>query len=116
MQGIRRAGGKSLETYHVRRSVVGIQAAANAELDAHFAIEQRMRAFTSCFINFNGTAGIWRKSCIEDAGGWAQDNLTEDFDLSFRAQLKGWTFLFLPDVEVPAELPVSMNAHATRCT
>lgn len=79
-------------------------------LDMHFALEQRVRSITGCFINFNGTAGIWRRSCIEDAGGWSSDSLTEDLDLSFRAQLRGWKFVFLPEVEVPAELPVSMNA------
>lgn len=79
-------------------------------LDAHFAVEQRVRSFIDCFINFNGTAGIWRRACIEDAGGWSSDTLTEDLDLSYRAQLKGWKFVFDFDIEVPAELPVSMNA------
>jgi len=79
-------------------------------LDMHFAIEQRVRSITGCFINFNGTAGIWRRSCINDAGGWSSDTLTEDFDLSYRAQLRGWKFVFVPEVEAPAELPVSINA------
>ncbi len=79
-------------------------------LDMHFALEQRVRSITGCFINFNGTAGIWRRSCIEDAGGWSSDSLTEDLDLSYRAQLRGWKFVFVPELEVPAELPVSMNA------
>ena len=78
-------------------------------LDTHFAVEQRARDLSGCFINFNGTAGVWRKECIEDAGGWMADTLTEDLDLSYRAQLKGWRFRFLPGVEVPAELPVDMN-------
>jgi cellulose synthase/poly-beta-1,6-N-acetylglucosamine synthase-like glycosyltransferase len=79
-------------------------------LDTHFAIEQRIRNITGCFINFNGTAGIWRRECIEDAGGWTADTLTEDFDLSYRAQIRGWKFRHVPEVEVPAELPVAMNA------
>ena len=78
-------------------------------LDMHFAIEQRVRNLTGCFITFNGTAGIWRRSCIDDAGGWQADTLTEDLDLSYRAQLKGWKFKFVPDVEVPAEVPADMN-------
>lgn len=79
-------------------------------LDAHFAIEQGARQASRCFINFNGTAGVWRRTCIEDAGGWDADTLTEDLDLSYRAQLKGWRFRFRPEVDAPAELPVSMNA------
>lgn len=83
-------------------------------LDAHFAIEQYMRQHLGCFINFNGTAGIWRRSCIEDAGGWEGDTLTEDLDLSYRAQLEGWNLQFLPDVSVPAELPVDVNGLRTQ--
>lgn len=79
-------------------------------LDAHFKIEQRGRNSSGHFINFNGTAGIWRKTTIEDAGGWQSDTLTEDLDLSYRAQLKGWKFKYLEDVESPAELPVTMTA------
>jgi len=79
-------------------------------LDAHFSIEQLGRNSGGHFINFNGTAGIWRKKCIEDAGGWEHDTLTEDLDLSYRAQLKGWKFKFLEGVETPAELPVVMSA------
>lgn len=79
-------------------------------LDAHFAIEQQTRARAGCFMNFNGTAGLWRRACIEDAGGWQHDTLTEDLDLSYRAQLRGWVFRYLPRVEVPAELPVEMEA------
>src|SRR5439155_25829589 len=62
------------------------------------------------FINFNGTAGVWRRKCVEDAGGWQSDTLTEDLDLSYRAQLKGWKFIFLEEVLAPAELPVTMSA------
>lgn len=79
-------------------------------LDAHFTIEQGGRNYGKYFINFNGTAGVWRKTCIEDAGGWSADTLTEDLDLSYRAQLKGWYFKYLEKVESPAELPAAMNA------
>ncbi|MFB3133901.1 MAG: glycosyltransferase, partial [Rhodothermales bacterium] len=79
-------------------------------LDAHFAVEQYVRNQAGCFINFNGTAGMWRRQCIDDAGGWQGDTLAEDLDLSYRAQLNGWQFRFLLDVEAPAELPVEMNA------
>jgi cellulose synthase/poly-beta-1,6-N-acetylglucosamine synthase-like glycosyltransferase len=77
-------------------------------LDAHFTIEQTGRNHAGSFINFNGTAGVWRKSCIIDAGGWSADTLTEDLDLSYRAQIKGWKFSFLENVVAPAELPVIM--------
>jgi len=79
-------------------------------LAGHFAIEQNGRNAAGYFINFNGTAGIWRKNCIEDAGSWQADTLTEDLDLSYRAQLKGWKFLFLNDVVTPSELPAEINA------
>jgi cellulose synthase/poly-beta-1,6-N-acetylglucosamine synthase-like glycosyltransferase len=77
-------------------------------LDAHFLIEHAARAQRGCFFNFNGTAGVWRRATIEDAGGWRHETLTEDLDLSYRAQLRGWRFVFLGDVEVPAELPVEI--------
>jgi cellulose synthase/poly-beta-1,6-N-acetylglucosamine synthase-like glycosyltransferase len=79
-------------------------------LDAHFSVEQNGRNTLGHFINFNGTAGVWRKSTIADAGGWQPDTLTEDLDLSYRAQLKGWKFQYLEDVVSPAELPAVMNA------
>ncbi len=79
-------------------------------LNGHFAIEQQGRNANGHFINFNGTAGIWRKKCIEDAGGWEHDTITEDLDLSYRAQMKGWKFTYLEDVESPAELPITMSA------
>ena len=79
-------------------------------LDAHFSVEQDGRSHAGSFINFNGTAGVWRKQCILDAGGWSADTLTEDLDLSYRAQMKGWKFKFLEDVVAPAELPVLMPA------
>lgn len=80
-------------------------------LDAHFLIEHYARNRSGKFFNFNGTAGIWRKQAILDAGGWQYDTLTEDLDLSYRAQLAGWKFLYLPNVVVPAELPVEINAY-----
>ncbi len=83
-------------------------------LDAHFAVEQFARNRLGCFINFNGTAGIWRRACIEDAGGWEGDTLTEDLDLSYRAQLKGWSFVFANDIEAPSELPADINALRTQ--
>jgi cellulose synthase/poly-beta-1,6-N-acetylglucosamine synthase-like glycosyltransferase len=79
-------------------------------LDGHFVIEQTVRNKAGFFINFNGTGGIWRKSCIEDAGNWEADTLTEDLDLSYRAQLNGWHFVFLKDFTSPAELPSEINA------
>ncbi|MBI3765519.1 MAG: glycosyltransferase, partial [Ignavibacteriales bacterium] len=79
-------------------------------LDGHFVIEQNVRNKAGFFINFNGTGGIWRKDCIFDAGNWEADTLTEDLDLSYRAQLRGWRFKFLNDVTSPAELPSEINA------
>jgi cellulose synthase/poly-beta-1,6-N-acetylglucosamine synthase-like glycosyltransferase len=78
-------------------------------LDGHFVIEHTARNRSGRFFNFNGTAGVWDRQCIEDAEGWQFDTLTEDLDLSYRAQLKGWNFLYVPQVVVPAELPVDMN-------
>lgn len=83
-------------------------------LDAHFSVEQRGRNYGGHFINFNGTGGVWRKECIEDAGGWQSDTLTEDLDLSYRAQLKKWKFVYLEDIGSPAELPAAMNALKTQ--
>lgn len=79
-------------------------------LDGHFVIEQNIRNRAGFFIQFNGTGGVWRKSCIIDAGNWQADTLTEDLDLSYRAQLRGWKFKFLRDVTSPAELPAEINA------
>ncbi|AEK23876.1 Cellulose synthase-like protein A2 [Capnocytophaga canimorsus Cc5] len=95
---------------HINRDysiLTKIQALA---LDVHFTLEQVGRNSKGHFINFNGTAGIWRKSCIYDAGNWEGDTLTEDLDLSYRAQLKNWKFKYLEDVETPAELPVVISA------
>jgi cellulose synthase/poly-beta-1,6-N-acetylglucosamine synthase-like glycosyltransferase len=83
-------------------------------LDGHFVLEHSGRARHNVFFNFNGTAGIWRRQAIEDAGGWEHDTLTEDTDLSYRAQLAGWKFIYRQDVECPAELPVEMTAFKTQ--
>ena len=83
-------------------------------LDGHLLLEQTARSRSGRFFNFNGTAGLWRRSCIEEAGGWQHDTLTEDLDLSYRAQLVGWKFIFLPDVVTPAELPVDMNGFKSQ--
>ena len=83
-------------------------------LDGHFAIEHSSRSRSGLFFNFNGTAGIWRREAIEDAGGWQHDTLTEDTDLSYRAQLRGWQFLYVPEIDCPSELPVEMNAFKSQ--
>jgi cellulose synthase/poly-beta-1,6-N-acetylglucosamine synthase-like glycosyltransferase len=83
-------------------------------LDGHLELEQTARNRSGRFFTFNGTAGIWRKSCIADAGGWEHDTLTEDMDLSYRAQLRGWKFIFLNEVETPAELPVDMDGFKSQ--
>jgi cellulose synthase/poly-beta-1,6-N-acetylglucosamine synthase-like glycosyltransferase len=83
-------------------------------LDAHFVLEHGGRNRAGCFFNFNGTAGIWRAAAIADAGGWQHDTLTEDLDLSYRAQLRGWKFIFLPDLVAPAEVPVEMNSFKSQ--
>ena len=83
-------------------------------LDGHFVLEHGGRHRGGCFFNFNGAAGIWRRAAIESAGGWQHDTLTEDLDLSYRAQLAGWRFVFLPDVVAPAELPVEMSAFKSQ--
>ena len=83
-------------------------------LDGHFAIEHSSRFRSGLFFNFNGTAGIWRRAAIEDAGGWQHDTLTEDTDLSYRAQMRGWKFLYLPEIECPSELPVEMTAFKSQ--
>jgi len=83
-------------------------------LDGHFVLEHGGRNRAGLFFNFNGTAGIWRRTAIADAGGWQHDTLTEDLDLSYRAQLRGWKFVFLPDLVAPAEVPVEMNAFKSQ--
>jgi cellulose synthase/poly-beta-1,6-N-acetylglucosamine synthase-like glycosyltransferase len=83
-------------------------------LDGHFVLEHGSRNRGGLFFNFNGTAGIWRRSAIADAGGWQHDTLTEDLDLSYRAQLRGWQFVFLQDLVAPAEVPVEMNSFKSQ--
>jgi len=83
-------------------------------LDGHFVIEHTARHRSGRFFNFNGTAGIWRRRCLEEAGGWQSDTLTEDLDASYRAQLAGWKFVYLKDVVAPAELPVDMNGFKSQ--
>ena len=83
-------------------------------LDGHFVLEHGGRNRAGRFFNFNGTAGVWRRAAIDDAGGWQHDTLTEDLDLSYRAQLRGWRFVFLSDVIAPAEVPVEMNAFKSQ--
>ena len=99
---------------HANRNYSLLTRAQALLLDAHFILEHGGRYRGGCFFNFNGTAGIWRRAAIEDAGGWQDDTLTEDLDLSYRAQLAGWRFVLLADVVVPAELPVEMNAFKTQ--
>ncbi len=95
---------------HINRDYSTLTRIQAFALDAHFTLEQVGRNSKGHFINFNGTAGIWRKECILDAGNWEGDTLTEDLDLSYRAQLKDWKFKYLEDVETPAELPVVISA------
>ena len=95
---------------HINRGHSALTEVASILIDGHFVIEHGARSRRGLFFNFNGTAGVWRRAAIESAGGWQHDTLTEDTDLSYRAQLAGWKFLYLPDVAVPAEVPVEMNA------
>ncbi|MBW7905123.1 MAG: glycosyltransferase family 2 protein [Phycisphaerae bacterium] len=95
---------------HLNRQASVLTRAQAILLDGHFVVEHTARNRSGRYMSFNGTAGIWRKAAIADAGGWQHDTLTEDLDLSYRAQLRGWKFIFLPDVTSPAELPPEMNA------
>jgi len=99
---------------HLNREFSLLTRAQSILLDGHFIIEHTARNRSGCFFNFNGTAGVWRRETIQDAGGWQHDTLTEDLDLSYRAQLKGWQFVFLPDIVSPAEVPVDMNAYKSQ--
>jgi cellulose synthase/poly-beta-1,6-N-acetylglucosamine synthase-like glycosyltransferase len=96
---------------HLNRDYSLLTLLQSLSLDAHFAIDQPVRSNENFAFNFNGTAGVWRKSAILDAGGWKADTLTEDMDLSYRAFLRGWSARFAADVEAPAELPVSITAY-----
>lgn len=95
---------------HINRDYSLLTRVQEVLLDGHFVVEQASRNRTGAFFNFNGTAGMWRRRAIDWSGGWQHDTLTEDTDLSFRAQLMGWRFVYLVDYDVPAELPVEMNA------
>jgi cellulose synthase/poly-beta-1,6-N-acetylglucosamine synthase-like glycosyltransferase len=95
---------------HLNRDRSLLTVAQAAMLDAHFLVEHEARMRSGLFFNFNGTAGVWRRTCIESAGGWTHDTLTEDLDLSYRAQLAGWTFLLASHVEARAELPTEVQA------
>ena len=95
---------------HINENYSSLTEAQALSLDLHFLIEQKAKSMTHLFMNFNGAAGIWRTSCIFDAGGWHTTTLVEDLDLSYRAQLKGWKSLFLENIVVEGELPVQMNA------
>ncbi len=99
---------------HINRDYSLLTQAQSILLDGHFVIEHTARNRSGRFFNFNGTAGIWRRSCIGDAGGWQHDTLTEDLDLSYRAQIAGWRFVFLNDLLAPAEIPVEMNAFKSQ--
>ena len=95
---------------HVNEKYSALTKAQALSLDLHFLIEQKAKSNTNLFINFNGTAGVWKRQCIEDSGGWHTSTLVEDLDLSYRAQMKGWKCVFIQDIVVDAELPVQMNA------
>ncbi len=96
---------------HLNRDYSLLTAAQALALDGHFVIEQTARNRSGLMMNFNGTAGVWRRACIESAGGWQDDTISEDFDLSYRAQLVGWQHLYLPDVVAPAEIPPQLAAY-----
>jgi cellulose synthase/poly-beta-1,6-N-acetylglucosamine synthase-like glycosyltransferase len=95
---------------HTNRNYNSLTKAEAMAIDGHFVVEQTVRSTNNFFLNFNGTAGLWRRTCIEDAGGWQWDTLTEDLDLSYRAQMRGWKIRYRPDIVVPAELPSEVEA------
>jgi cellulose synthase/poly-beta-1,6-N-acetylglucosamine synthase-like glycosyltransferase len=99
---------------HLNRGESGLTLAPSIGIDGHFVIEQSARSWGGLFMNFNGTAGVWRRKAIDDAGGWEGDTLTEDMDLSYRSQLAGWKMKFVFDVLVPAELPADINAFKSQ--
>ena len=99
---------------HINRSYSWLTRAQAILLDGHLVLEQTARSRTGRFFNFNGTAGLWRKRCIGESGGWQHDTLTEDLDLSYRAQLRGWKFVFLVDIVTPAELPVDIDGFKSQ--
>jgi hypothetical protein len=99
---------------HINRDYSLLTRIQSILLDGHFVLEHGGRNRAGCFFNFNGTAGIWRRAVIGDAGGWQHDTLTEDLDLSYRAQMRGWRFVFMQDLVSPAEVPVEMNAFKSQ--
>ncbi len=106
----RRLGCLQTRWGHTNRKYNSLTHAEAMAVDGHFIVEQTARSRHDLFLNFNGTAGLWRRACIEDAGGWEWDTLTEDLDLSYRAQLRGWRIGYAPEVVVPAELPAEVEA------
>jgi cellulose synthase/poly-beta-1,6-N-acetylglucosamine synthase-like glycosyltransferase len=99
---------------HVNRDFSALTEVEALMLDGHFIMEHAGRNWSGRFFNFNGTAGLWRRAAIADAGDWQHDTLTEDMDLSYRAQLRGWKFVYLPEIAAPAELPVEMSAFKSQ--
>lgn len=99
---------------HINRDYSMLTQAQAIGIDGHFGVEQGARAWSGLLLNFNGTAGIWRRRAIDEAGGWLERTLTEDLDLSYRAQLKGWKMVYLPEVVCPAELPVQLHGFKTQ--
>ena len=109
-QGKPRLGLVQARWGHINADYSHLTRAQALALDGHFVVEQTARQRSGLFMNFNGASGVWRKRCIKEAGGWQGDTLSEDLDLSYRAQLAGWEFLYLPDVASPAEIPPQINA------
>ena len=101
---------------HLNAGENNLTGAQRLSIDTHFIVEQAARNRSGWLIPFNGTGGVWRRSCIEAAGGWSSDTLTEDLDLSYRAQMAGWRSLFLPDIEVPGEIPPQLAAYKQQQT
>jgi cellulose synthase/poly-beta-1,6-N-acetylglucosamine synthase-like glycosyltransferase/cytochrome c553 len=99
---------------HLNRDFSLLTLAQSLGIDGHFAVEQPARCWNNLLLNFNGTAGVWRRTAIEDAGGWAHDTLTEDLDLSYRAQLRGWQIVYRPELVCPAELPVMVSGFKSQ--
>jgi len=99
---------------HINSDYSLLTRAQSIGIDGHFGVEQASRAWSGLFMNFNGTGGVWRKKTIQEAGGWQADTLTEDLDLSYRAQLKGWKLMFASQVVCPAEIPVTINAFKSQ--
>jgi cellulose synthase/poly-beta-1,6-N-acetylglucosamine synthase-like glycosyltransferase len=99
---------------HLNRDFSLLTVAQSFGIDGHFGVEQSARSWGNLFLNFNGTAGVWRKAAISDAGGWSADTLTEDLDLSYRAQLRGWRIVYVPHLNCPAELPALMSGFKTQ--